>query len=102
MNILALLTVFFGLVTIGLYCVICVLFDRNEQLRQKIGTLPPPPDLQAALDLIAECELLERRNDWLEQRRYVILLRFWCTRKRAQRGYRLLAPLTLVRKRGTP
>lgn len=85
MNSMALLTIFFGLVTIGLYCVICVLFDRNEQLRQTIGTVPlvtgdlglltagPEGDSastvscqQSRMALVEECQLLEQRNDHLE------------------------------------
>lgn len=87
MNALSLLTIFFGLITIGLYCVVCVLFDRNEQLRQTIGTVPlvtgdlglltvgPEGDSastvscqQSRMALVEECQLLEQRNDWLEWR----------------------------------
>lgn len=97
MNALSLLAIFLGLITIALYCIICALFDRNEQLRQQIGCeplaagcgseaedSPSGPQLTAnspqqersdyslhaaALDLIDECRWLERRNDWLESQR---------------------------------
>jgi hypothetical protein len=70
-NPLALLAVFFGTTAIILLYALLAMRDTNEQLRQKVGTVPPPcPDLQdAALDLIVQCTALELRNDYLEAQR---------------------------------
>lgn len=89
-NSLALLAILLGLTAIGLAVKLSMMVERktNESAGWRIyasylqdqankptviGALPPSQasiDLQAAaLDLIAECELLERRNDWLESQR---------------------------------
>lgn len=83
MNALALLAVLFG--TAAIILLYALLAARDEAAGWRIyarhlqgqagkptviGTVSPSPALQAAApDLIAECELLERRNDWLESQR---------------------------------
>lgn len=86
-NSLALLAILLGLTAIGLAVKLSMMVERktNESAGWRIyasylqdqankptviGALPPSSALQAAaLDLIAECELLERRNEWLESQR---------------------------------
>lgn len=74
MNALGFLTIFFGLIAIGLFIALTEMIDRKAHKRRnparaRIGVVRPPPDLQtAALALVEECELLEQRNDWLEWR----------------------------------
>lgn len=79
-NPLAALAIALGLIAIALYFALLTMVDRKVQ-RTRIGSVPaqptivqpPCPDparinLQgAALDLMIQCELLERRNEYLEQ-----------------------------------
>lgn len=68
MNILALLTIFLGLIAICFFIALTEMIGRKVHKRSRTGALPPQDLQAAALDLVAEYELLERRNEWLESR----------------------------------